>query len=256
VPDGDDQYGNRKVFQLGTTLSTEIHRVFAVGEGTVEKIRHGIKPELTYTYIPDSSQDHAPDFLEGVQGQHGLTYALTNTLLARVKGKEGKVSYREMLRFKLAQTYDIREARRGVSSPAGDTRPFGDVDLELDLAPLPYFSLSARNRYNVNSGNWIRNNYDLTLSDSRGDSASAGYRYTRDTLEEINLFLRAVLTSSLDATYLLRRNQLDRRTVESTYGLRYRKQCWNVEMNVSDREDDRTVMAVFSLYGIGKGGAW
>ena len=256
VPDGDDKYGNREVFQLGATLSTEINGVFAVGGGTVEKIRHGIKPELTYTYIPDPSQDRAPDFLERVHGQHGLTYALTNTLLARVKGKDGKVSYREMLRFKLAQTYDIREARREMTSPAGDNRPFGDVDLELDLAPLPYFSLSARNRYNVNSGDWIKNNYDLTLSDNRGDSASAGYRYTRDTLEEINLSLKAVLTSSLDATYLLRRNQLDRRTVESTYGLRYRKQCWNVELNVSDREDDRTVMAVFSLYGIGKGGAW
>ena len=88
----------------------------------------------------------------------------------------------------------------------------------------------------MNSGNWRQNNYDLTLSDHRGDSASAGYRYTRDTLEEINLSLKAVLTSSLGATYLLRRNQLDRRTVESTYGLQYRKQCWNVELNVSDRE--------------------
>jgi len=222
----------------------------------VEKIRHGIKPELTYTYIPEPAEDHAPDFLEKVYGQHSLTYALTNTLLARMKGKEGKVSYREVMRFKLAQTYDIREARREATGPAEDNRPFGDLDLELDLAPFPYFSLSARNRYNINSGNSIWNNYDLTLSDSRGDSASAGYRYTRDTLEEINLFLKAVLTSSLDATYLLRRNQFDRTTVESTYGLRYRRQCWNVELNVSDRADDRTVMAVFSLYGIGKGGAW
>ena len=104
----------------------------------------------------------------------------------------------------------------------------------------------------MNSGNWRQNNYDLTLFDHRGDSASAGYRYTRDTLEEINLYLKAVLTSSLGATYVLRRNQFDRKTVESTYGLQYRKQCWNVEFNVSDREDDRTVMVVFSLYGMGK----
>jgi LPS-assembly protein len=254
--DGADRSGNRKVFQLGTTLSTEINRVFDVGGDTVEKIRHGIKPELTYTYIPDPAEDHAPDFLEKVYGQHSLTYALTNTLLARMKGKEGKVSYREVLRFKLAQTYDIREARRETTGPAEDNRPFGDLDLELDLAPFPYFSLSARNRYNINSGNTIWNNYDLTLSDNRGDSASAGYRYTRDTLEEINLFLKAVLTSSLDVTYLLRRNLFDHTTVESTYGLRYRRQCWNVELNVSDRADDRTVTAVFSLYGIGKGGAW
>ncbi len=78
---------------------------------------------------------------------------------------------------------------------------------------------------------------------------------TRGTrLEEINLSLSAVLTSSLGATYVLRQNLLDRKTVESIYGLQYRKQCWNVEFNVSVREDDLTAMVVFSLYGLGEGG--
>jgi LPS-assembly protein len=169
-----------------------------------------------------------------------------------VRAKDGKIRYREMMRFKIGQTYDIREARRTVTEAGKDNRPFRDIDLELDLAPFPYLSLSARNKFDVNAGNWIQNNYDLTLSDGRGDLISAGYRYTRDRLEEINLFLKAVLTSSLGATYLLKRNQLDRRTVESTYGLQYRKQCWNVDLNLSDREEDRTFMVVFSLYGIGK----
>ncbi|MCX5838893.1 MAG: LPS assembly protein LptD [Deltaproteobacteria bacterium] len=250
--DAGDKYGDREVFTLGTTLSTEISRVFDVNGAEVEKIRHGIRPEITYTYIPDTSQDHAPDFLDRIPGQHTLTYGITNTLLTRMRAKDGKISYREMMRFKIGQTYDIREAGRDVTGSGKDNQPFSDVDLELDLAPLPYFSLSARNKYDVNSGNWRQSNYDLTLSDHRGDSMSAGYRYTRDTLEEINLYLRAVLTSSLGATYVLRRNQFDGRTVESTCGLQYRKQCWNVELNVSDRVDDRAVMVVFSLYGMGK----
>jgi LPS-assembly protein len=252
VTDTGDKQGDREIFTLGTTLSTEMHRIFDVKGAEVEKIRHGIRPEITYTFIPDASQDHAPDFLDRIPAQHSLTYAVTNTLLARMRAKDGKIRYREMMRFKIGQTYDIREARRDVTAAGYDNRPFRDVDLELDLAPLPYLSLSARNKFDVNAGNWRQSNYDLTLSDHRGDSASAGYRYTRDMLEEINLSLKAVLTSSLGATYLLRRNQLDRRTVESTYGLQYHKQCWNVELHVSDREDDRAVMVVFSLYGMGK----
>jgi LPS-assembly protein len=250
--DAGDKYGDRQIFTLGTTLSTEVYRVFDVKGEEVEKIRHGIRPEITYTFIPEASQDHAPDFLIRIPAQNTLTYGITNTFLARMRAKDGKISYREMMRFKLSQTYDIREARRDVTETGNDNRPFRDVDLELDLVPLPYLSLSARNKFDVNSGNWRQNNYDLTLSDRRGDSASAGYRYTRDTLEEINLYLKATLTSSLGATYVLRRNQLDRKTVESTYGLQYRKQCWNMEFNISDREDDRTVMVVFSLYGMGK----
>ena len=286
VTDTGDKQGNREIFTLGTTLSTEIHRIFDVqgaaknvipegipsnvvpggsplnvipegpyrgyGFEEVEKIRHGIRPELTYNFIPDASQDRAPDFLEPIPAQHSLTYAVTNTFLARMRAKDGKVRYREMMRFKIGQTYDIREARRDATGAGNDNRPFRDVDLELDFSPLPYLSLSARNKFDVNSGNWRQNNYDLTLSDYRGDSVSAGYRYTRDRLEEINLYMRAVLTSSLGVTYLLRRNQLDRRTVESAYGLQYRKQCWNVALNVSDRPDDMTVMVVFSLYGMGK----
>jgi len=251
-----DRSGSREAIELGAVLSTEVSRVFAIGGEQVEKIRHGIKPEIAYQYVSAPSRERPPDFLERVEGRHTLTYALTNTVLARLKEKDGKTAYRELFRFKLAQTYDIKEAGRDVSAPAGDNRPFGAVDVELDLAPLPYFSLAARNSYNVNSGHWRKQNYDLTLSDDRGDAASAGYRYTRDVLEEINLSLKAVLTASLSATYLLRRNQFDRRTVEAAYGLNYRKQCWNVELNVTDKEDDRTAMVVFSLYGIGKGGVW
>lgn len=256
LKDGGERFGDREVFQLGTVLSTEIQKVYDIGGAELQKIRHGIKPEIVYTYVTGPSHPLLPDFLGRIPGQHGIGYALTNTLLARVRETDGKIRYREMMRFRLSQTFDIQEARRETAGPAPEKRPLGDVDLELDLAPFSYLSLSARNRYNVNSGDWVQRNYDLTLSDPRGDSASAGYRYTRDTLEEINLSLKAVLTPSLDALYILRRSELESRTIESTYGIRYRRQCWNVELNVSDRQDDRTMMIVFSLYGLGKGGAW
>lgn len=250
--DTGDKYGDREIFTVGTTLSTEVYRIYDVTGAEVDKIRHGIRPEMTYTFIPEASQDNAPDFLVRIPAQNALTYGITNTLLARVRQKDGKMSYREMMRFKVAQTYDISEARRNVTETGKDNRPFRDVDLELDLAPLSYVSLSARNKFDLNSGHWRQNNYDLILSDRRGDSASAQYRYTRDTLEEINVYLKAALTSSLGATYVLKQNQFDRKTVESVFGLQYRKQCWNVEFNISDREDDRTVMVVWSLYGMGK----
>ena len=252
--DGGDKHGSREIFQLGASLSTEIHRVYDVGGASVEKIRHGIKPEITYTFIPDALQDNAPDFLARIPAQNSLTYALTNTLLSRIREKDGRVTYREMMRLKLAQTYDIREARSDTADPEKGSRPFGDVTVELDLSPIQYFALSARNIYSVNSGGWQQQNYDLTVSDTRGDAVSAGYRYTRDVLEEINLSLKASLTSSLDAIYVLRHNKLDGKTIESTYGFRYRRQCWNFEFTVEERQDDRTYIVYLSLLGMGTGG--
>ncbi len=252
--DRERKYGDREVFQLGAALSTEINRVYDFGGGGVEKIRHGIKPEITYSFIPNALQDNIPDYLATIPGQHSLSYALINTVLARTRGKDGKVGYREMMRLKLAQTFDILESRRDVAGTGSDNRPFGDVTVELDLSPFPYLALSARNIYSVNSGDWKQSNYDLAVSDTRGDSAAVGYRYTRDALEEINLLLKASVTSSLDAIYILRHNIKDGKTIESTYGVKYRKQCWYVEIDLSDREDDRTIMFYVSLLGMGTGG--
>jgi len=254
VADSGDKYGDREVFTLGTTLSTEIYRVFDVKGEEVEKIRHGIRPDITYTFIPEASQSYAPDFLALIPAQNNLTYGITNTLLTRMRAKDGKISYREIMRFRLGQIYDIQESRRDVASGTADNRPFGAVTLELDTSPIPSLSFAARNIYSVNSGVWTQTNYDLAVSDNRGDSAILGYRYTQNSLEEVNLTLKAALNPSLDALYILRKNRLDNKIVESTYGIKYRKQCWIFEFNITDTSSDRAFMVYFSLLGLGRSG--
>lgn len=252
--DTEDKDGSRKVFPVGGTLSTEISRVFNVGSGIggVEKIRHSIKPEIFYTYIPEVRQENLPNFVGGIGAQNSLTYALTNTIVSRTRGANGKANYQQLMRFLLAQSYDIRESRRELTDPETDKhRPFSDVALELDLTPVRYISLAARNIYSTNTGYWTQTNYDLTLLDNRGDFLSVGYRYTRESLREINLYLKASLTSSIDAIYVSRRNLLDKKTIESTYGVKYRRQCWLFEVNVTSGEYDRTVMGYISLTGLG-----
>jgi LPS-assembly protein len=270
--------GNRMVYNVGANLATELHRIFDVGGERIDKLRHGIRPEVTYTYIPNTSQDDIPDFVLKVPEQHTLTYALTNTVLAKLKEKGGGKSYQEVLRFKISQTYDMIEGTRGdIAVPSREKRPFSDIAMELDVKPLQYVSFSARNKYSVYLNDWSQTNYDLNLNDSRGDTATIGYRYarsmldeiipsgsitpfspyryTQSPLEEINLSLKAVIMKSLDITYLLRRNELDKKTLESTYGLNYRKQCWGVDILFSESQTDRSFTVLFSLYGLGKIGS-
>ncbi|MBM4315466.1 MAG: LPS assembly protein LptD, partial [Deltaproteobacteria bacterium] len=161
--------GDRHEFPLGASLSTEFSRVFVVGPPDavgMEKIRHAIKPEIIYNYnaIPNiASQEHAPDYFTRFGYQNSLTYSLTNTLVSKTRGAGGTASYREMMRFMLAQTYNLLEATREVTGIEGDIRrPLSDVTVELDLAPLPNFFLSARNVYSVNFGDWPSSNYYMT----------------------------------------------------------------------------------------------
>lgn len=267
--DTGDKHGYRQVFPVGASLSTEINRIFVVGSPEkvgVEKIKHAIRPEIfyNYNYVPDNaSQERGPDFMTRYGFQNSLTYALTNTLVSRTRGADGKISYQQMMRLMLAQTYDIRENSREVTGVDGDIRrPFGDVTVELDLTPVRNFSLAARNLYSVNYSDWQVSNYSLNINDNRGDHLSLGYLNTKSlgyntkqtVLEELNLFLKVAVTSSLDAIYILRKNLLDRKTIESTYAIKYRKQCWSIELRVSSLENDMVVMAYFSLLGLGGGG--
>ncbi|MBE9546195.1 MAG: LPS-assembly protein LptD [Proteobacteria bacterium] len=251
----NEEHGGREIYNAGAELSTEVHRIFDIGGKTVDKIRHGIRPELTYTYIPYIYQSDLPNFVEAVSEENSLTYSLTNTLMARLKGEDGGISYREFLRVKLSQTYDIREGRKHRADNYGnEKRPFSNVDMELEFDPFRYLAFDADVSFDVNSGEWKKTNYDLSVSDWRGDSATLEYRYTQGTLEEINVSLKAKVTHSLDLTYLYRRNELDNIYLETTYGLEYHKQCWSVAVTYSDDDNDRVWMMVFSLYGLGKVG--
>ena len=277
---GLSRQGDRVLYSLGATITSEVHRIFPVGGKTVDKIRHGIRPEIAYIYTPYEFQDDAPDFVTRVSEQHTVTYGVVNTVMAKIREAEGKSSYREFLRFKLSQTYDIRESRRSVQDLEQESRPFGDVDLELDVFPHPLVSFYARNKYSVHSGDWKQMNYDLGISDKRGDHVTLGYRYAKsgDTtvpvnwftmsgntmmlgsrapltpLEEINVALRAVVTERLEANYLIRQNRLDNQIVEESYGVKYKKQCWSTDIAYVNTPNDRRITVMFVLYGLGKAG--
>jgi len=264
----EDRDGSRELYTVGTALSSEVSRVFDVGGAVVDKIRHGIRPEVTYSYIPYVYQDDRPDFLRtiewtdtnvaqpntGVEETNAVTYSLINTLIARLKDEEGGIAYREFFRLKLGQVYDIKEARRETSGPLQPRRPFGNVISELDFTPFRYLSLDADAQFNVNSGEWEEMNSTFDISDPRGDSLTAEYRYTQRSVEEINLSLKGKATEALDLMYILRKDELGKKTLEATYALDYHKQCWSVVLSYTDSPDDRSFMVVFSLYGLGKVG--
>ena len=249
-----DKDGSRGLYTVGATLSTEAYRIFDVGGEVVEKIQHGIRPEIEYSYIPYVYQDDRPDFLDEVAEANRVTYSIINTLIARLKNEEGGVFYREFFLLKVSQDYDIKEARRDVVRSSEPRRPFGSINSELTFTPFRYLSLDADARFNVYGGEWEQINSTVYVSNPRGDSMTAEYRYTQDSVEEINLSLRAKATEVLDLRYGLRKNKLDDKTLETTYAMDYHRQCWSVEVSYTDSPDDRSVMLVFYLYGLGKVG--
>ena len=70
----------------------------------------------------------------------------------------------------------------------------------------------------------------------------------------INVALRAVVTERLEANYPIRQNKFDNKIVEETYGGKYKKQCWSVDVAYSNTPNDRRFTVMFVLFGLGKAG--
>ena len=262
----DSKSADRTIYNASLVLSSQLSRIFNVNVQNWEKIRHEIKPEITYSYIPNVSQNNIPDYLPAVSPvitpitassgnafveQNAFAWSLTNTFMAKIKDEKGAYSYLEFLRLKLFQSYDINEAKRGLDGIIHERRPFSDLGIEFDFAPHKYVSFKARNQYSVYDG-WRQMNYDLNIKDWRGDTMIIGYRYTLDSIEEINFNLKAVISSSIDGIFISRRDQFNSRTVENTVGFVYHQQCWSMGLDYTKTDTDTRFLFKISLAGLGK----
>ncbi len=272
--DSKSKTADRTVFDASVSLSSQLSRVFDVNVNGWEKIRHEIKPEIIYSYVPGVSEDNVPDYYvpafspfiisgttpvttvssDALAEQNAVAWSLTNTFMAKVKDENGAYSYLEFLRLKLYQTYDIHEANKSMDAAALERRPFSDMGIEIDFTPYKYFSFTTRDQYSIYDG-WTQTNYDFNFKDWRGDTMTIGYRYTIDSIQEVNFNLKAVITPHLDGTIISRYDMFNSQTVENTVGLVYHKQCWNMGLDLSQTADDTRLMFKISLAGFGKQGS-
>ena len=262
-----DKGGDKTIYNASLAVNTQVSRIFDLNFLNWEKIRHEVKPEIKYSYIPNVNQDNIPNYISAltpaidqdiilgnVTGeQNAVAWSLTNTFTAKLKDEKGASSYLEFLRLKLFQTYDINEAKKGMDGVTVERRPLSDIGIEFDLAPHKYLSFFARNFYSMYDG-WKQTNYDLNISDWRGDKLTVGYRYTLDSIEEIDVILKAMITKNIEGIVVSKYDKFNARNVGNTVGIVYRSQCWTLGLEytrtdtVDNKTDDRFVVK-FSLSG-------
>ncbi|MCP4699158.1 MAG: LPS-assembly protein LptD, partial [Gammaproteobacteria bacterium] len=89
---------SREVFDLEFEASTRFSRIFNVYRGGIQKIKHRIKPRLTYTYVSAAAQDHLPvyDFNDRVEHGEMIEYGLDNYFISKHgRGREDGENSRE-----------------------------------------------------------------------------------------------------------------------------------------------------------------
>ena len=280
----DKKTHNRQIYDTKIDLFSEIYHIFNVKGKSVEKIRHTIRPQIIWDYIPEKDQDEYPlfddldqiekqnqdeyslfDGIDRIEKQNLVTYSITNTLTSKSKENRKKrgaypidkpnshekynppsYAYNQFCRFKLEQSYDINKEKDD------DPEPFSPIYAELELIPRKYFSIDADVEWSHYDNRFRSRNLELNLWDKRGDKLFVEYRYTIDSSESIYTDFLLKVSDSLSAYTEYERDIFNGQDIKYGLGFLYETQCWSFDFHFIKEEDDHRFQFMIKLYGIGE----
>jgi LPS-assembly protein len=262
----------------GAQLSTKIVKVFDTDNSFAEKIKHELIPKLEYSFIPDTDQDNVPQFdtLDKIYKQNLLTWSMTNYLISRKSGKSSKeqeaYTYNDFSYVKLYQSFDINKRKNE------NSEPFSDLFFTGRFYPNNKFSINTDFAYSPYDNQFSQYSIGGTIKDKRGDMLISEYRYNRGNFEslfseistvlkegsggynnrpkqslssESSLYNPHEISPELTMTYSIETNLKDNNTLETKAGLRWEKECWNLELARSESKGDVSVGFMINFHNLG-----
>ncbi len=262
VYETDAGQADKSVPEASLMLATRLVRDFDIDSWGMDRLRHSIEPRLKYTYIPDEPQDHLPSFdlYDRIEAQNTFGYEVINRLTGRSPAGDGTSTYREILNLRLAQTYDLDEARHNRS---GKDQPFSDLLVELTFHPTENVFLDVDSQVPVyGDTRFSRFSASTSVRDKQGNAASLNYVYSdEDETAVASDYVGFQLDTSLFKPFYVRFEERydfrEKRELEKVFGVEYRSQCWSLFLtyrnrSLADGDEDHEVMLNFALAGLGR----
>lgn len=266
-PDEEDKDTfDRSLYDLKLDLNTELYRIFDAGPIENDRIKHSLRPQIVYDFIPDVDQSDLPNFEERVDRidrKNLITYSLTNLFTLRRAASSEVLSatprYISFLRFKLEQSFDINKHNDD------DPEPFSPIKAELDLTPGRYVRIDSDAQWSIYGDDMVQFNTEISLWNDRQDKLWVDYRSTKELtddtgevttvgLESIRLGALLHLGQRWSINGAYERNLFDSKDIETAFGIGYRSQCWNMDLEIKIEEDNQSYQVKFDLLGLGSVG--
>ncbi|MDI6688090.1 MAG: LPS assembly protein LptD [Desulfobacterales bacterium] len=264
----------REMYDVKLDLSSNIYKIYNLQTSWINKIKHAITPQVTYQYIPGKDQSSKyPQFdaIDNIARTNLVTYSLTNVFTSKSQinnaKKDGKdesgkdetsnYTYNQFCRLKLEQSYNINEAKEDTPSQWAnqkEKRPFSTIYGEIEITPVKYVSAQADATWCQYDSLVKSRNVAVTLSDERGDKLFVEHRYTYNSSESIYTDITLAVTDQLNVYADYERNLYSTQDIRKSVGCLYKAQCWSIDFNYADEDNDRKYSFIISLYGIGEFG--
>ena len=219
-----------------------------------------IEPRLFYVYIPDKNQDQLPVFdtalsdlnltslftenqftgNDRINNANQISLALTTRLIDKDSGAE-------RIAATIGQRYYFTDQK--VALPGGIVSKNNSSDIigALTARLSNQWNLDAFGQYNTDDSAIVRTNLLLRYNPEPGKLLNAGYRYTQDFLEQINLSGQWPLSNGWYGVGRFNYSIREKTLIESLAGLEYDAGCWQARA-VVQRVETATANANYGLF--------
>jgi LPS-assembly protein len=254
----DERSIHREGYPLGARLEV-------VASRTGASWTHIVQPSVTYEYVPFREVSDVPQFdeIDLLHRKHQVTAEFDNALL----WTGDAAIAREVVYFRLTETYDVDRGR------SGDPRPFSDLRQEAGLSPFVPLSLAVDAFYNFYERRYSAADTDLSVRGFAPLSLTVGHRFARGgnipqkgdpfnpaslgervSTSRINYITEKIvlrtgwgISLASKAYYDAHRGGFD----EIDYGFRYEAQCWTFTLVYLDLKEKNELSFMIMLRGAG-----
>ncbi|TCV84696.1 LPS-assembly protein LptD [Sulfurirhabdus autotrophica] len=197
-----------------------------------------LEPRLYYLRVPYRDQSQIPNFDSGIadfnfaqifsenqftggdriSDANQLTTALTTRLIEPETGFE-------RVRAAIGQRFYFNEQQVTLNAPARNTKT-SDFLAALSAQISSAWSLDAGWQYNPNQHLTQKSSFSTRYRPEPGKVINMSYRFTRDSLKQIDLSTQWPLSGNISGLARLNYSLLDSTIVEGLAGIEYSAGCW------------------------------
>jgi LPS-assembly protein len=224
----------------------KINKIYHL-KNSAGKIKHLLEPRLTFNYVPDMDQNdrlkiRTFDSIDSIgTATNSITYEFGQRLLKRIKIGANQFKTKQILRFNISQTYNIREANR--QKQLGEDRlPFSDLFFDFDSRPIESIILNTDASYNFKTDLINTFNFEAGVKPVENFWVIMERRWTRDGPSYIVGTLDLALKPNWRAQYSARYDESVSTFRENQFSLLYDNpcKCWGFSFDIIDRNLDTT----------------
>ncbi len=238
----------RQTFRVGSDANMQFIRDYFVDRSGGTGYQSLIKPELKYTFIPNSSYRDLPyvDPYDRIYKTNILTYSLNHYLNYFSRGETKEVSL-----LQIEQTYGLSEALRPSSLYEGYGERFSDTKGRFTFYLEEDTSFIHESIFNIYGDGFKEVKTSLNHSRPNMYKIDFTHTFTKHLENQVYLDLGGRY-KDIDGRYQIRYSFKNSVWIDTLYQIVYHPGCWAVTLTLAQtqRPRDTSVKFAFDLAGI------